>query len=59
MSHGQLENISDSGLGILLVNPICVGTKIEVRSPYGNYSGTVVRSLQKGEECYVGIKRDA
>jgi hypothetical protein len=57
-SHGKVEDISDRGVGVRAYEPIKVGTKLEVRTPMGSYSGTVVWSRPEGEECLLGIKRD-
>ncbi len=59
MSHWQLENMSNGGLGIRVVEPIGAGTKLDVRTHMGNFAGTVLRSRKDGEEYVLGIQRDA
>jgi len=56
-SHGKLEDISNAGLRFKSREPIPVGTKLLLRTPMGEYVGTVVRSSQEGEEFNLGIKK--
>jgi hypothetical protein len=59
ISQGKLEDMSDGGLSIRVNEPINEGSELTARTPLGNFSGTVVRSRQQGQEYVLGIKRDA
>jgi len=58
MSHGQLENMSDGGMGIRVDDPIHVGAKLDVRTPFGNFRGTLLHSRKDGQDYFLGIKRE-
>jgi PilZ domain-containing protein len=59
ISQGKLEDLSDGGISIRVNEQIDVGSNLTARTPLGNFSGTVVRSRQQGQEYVLGIKRDA
>lgn len=59
VSRGKLEDLSESGLGIRVNDPIRVGTKLVVRWRDENISGTVVQCRQIGQNYLLGIKRDS
>jgi len=56
-SHGKLEDISNAGLRFRSREPIPLGTKLLLRTPMGEYVGTIVRSQQDSDEWILGIKR--
>ncbi|HET6144695.1 MAG TPA: PilZ domain-containing protein [Candidatus Acidoferrales bacterium] len=56
-SHGKLEDISNAGLRFRTRDAIPVGTKLFLRTPMGEYVGTIVRSSQDGEELNLGIRK--
>jgi hypothetical protein len=59
ISRGKLEDLSDGGLSIRVNEPIGIGSKLTVRTPRGNFQGTVVQCRQYGRDFVLGIKRDA
>jgi hypothetical protein len=56
-SHGKLEDISNAGLRFRTRAEIPVGTRLFLRTPMGEYVGTIVRSSQDGEEFNLGIRK--
>lgn len=56
-SHGKLEDISNGGLRFRAREAIPVGTKLFLRTPMGEYVGTIVRSDKDGEEFNLGIRK--
>jgi len=59
VSRRKLEDLSESGLGIRVNDPIRVGMKLVVRWREENIPGTVVQCRQIGQNYLLGIKRDA
>ncbi len=53
----KLEDKSLSGLGILAKQEIAAGQKIIVKSPSGQYSGTVMYCRRRGEEYVLGVRK--
>lgn len=56
-SHGKLENISNNGLRFRSREEIPVGSRLVLRTPMGEYVGTIVRSEQDGTDWVLGIKK--
>ena len=59
ISRGKLEDLSDGGLSIRINEPIGIGSKLIVRTPRENFTGTVVQCRQYGRDFVLGILRDA
>lgn len=56
-SYGKLQDISNSGLRFVSRESISVGTKVFLRTPMGEYVGSVLRSLPDGDEFQLGLKK--
>ena len=56
-SHGKLEDISNAGLRFRVREEIPVGTKLFLRTPMGEYVGSIVRSHKNGDEFILGIRK--
>jgi len=54
----KLEDKSRSGASLRIKEPITVGTKLVVQSPYGQFSGVVTYCNRSGENYVLGILRD-
>lgn len=59
ISQGKLEDLSEGGMCIRVNDQIDAGSTLIARTPFGDFSGTVVNTHQQGGSCVLGIKRDA
>lgn len=54
----MLEDISHGGAGVRLRQPICVGSRLQIKWHKEQFSGTVRHCHREGTEYVLGIQRD-